>query len=82
MKRGLLLIVAITFVAGCGEAPKKKEPKKKLSRVEELHRKAKFTEAAGIVGYDGKAIHKNLDKMIKAREQHTTDFNKAVKDMQ
>lgn len=81
MKKVLLLITAVCFVAGCGETPKK-EPKKKLSRVEELHRKAKFTEAAGIVGYDGKAIHKNLDKMIKAREQQTTDLNKAVKDMQ
>lgn len=82
MKKILLLITAVCFATGCGETPKKKKPKKKLSRVEELHRKAKFTEAAGIVGYDGKAIHKNLDKMIKAREQHTTDFDKAVKDME
>lgn len=79
MKKLILVLTALTFLSGCGTTKKvTKKPKKKLTRVQELHRKAKFSEAAGIVGYDGKAIHKQLDKVIDLREKETKDLNDAL----
>ena len=82
MKKLFLVLTALTFLCGCGtKKVEKKEPIKKLTRVEELHRKAKFTEAAGIVGYDGKSIHKQLDKVIDLQEKDTKDLNNALKNI-
>lgn len=80
LKKTIVLMVVALAVAGCGGSPEvKKEPEKKpvLSKSDELRRKAKFTEAASLVGYDGKAINKNLNKIIDESE----NANKQLKEL-
>jgi PBP1b-binding outer membrane lipoprotein LpoB len=78
MKKLLITALAL-FITGCGGGEKvEKKPavkKKPLTKTEELKRKAKLTEAASMVGYDGKRIHKDLNKIIDANQ-------KSVKDME
>lgn len=72
MRKVFLILGVSLLITGCGSEPevKKAEPTKPLTKTEELKRKAKLTEAASIVGYDGKAIHKNLDKIIDENAKH------------
>lgn len=76
--------VALVIVAGCallcgcwGSTP---EPQKTdvpaaaartapANSVDELKRKADLTEAASLVGYDGKAIKEDLHKVIDAQQE-------------
>jgi uncharacterized protein YceK len=71
----LMLIVSGTFaICGCGSEPSADEQKKvegkkpaaakEMTKEEKLHKKARITEAASLVGYDGKKIRKDLDKFI------------------
>lgn len=73
IRKALLLAVSIICVCGCcaKEVPVKKEPEVKapLSKADELRQKAKIAEAASLVGYDGKAIHADLDKLIDNQEK-------------
>lgn len=46
----------------------------KLSDKEKLHNRAKLAEAATLVGYDGKQIRENLDKIIDANDAHKKMF--------
>lgn len=74
--RKLFLIIGLSlFVSGCGSEPEVKkiepaQPVKPLTKTEQLHQKAKFTEAASMVGYDGKDIHQKLDKIIDENAAH------------
>lgn len=74
MKRtfALMIVAAIVAATGCGGASEvKKEPEKKpvLSKSDQMRQKAKIAEAASLVGYDGKAIKENLNKMIDESER-------------
>ncbi len=64
------LFVPFFLLSGCGEAEKKPEPPKKvLSKTDQMRQKAKVAEAASLVGYDGKAIKENLNKIIDESEK-------------
>jgi PBP1b-binding outer membrane lipoprotein LpoB len=77
MKKLLITVLAL-FITGCGggEKVEKKPAKKKkpLTKTEELKRKAALTEAASMVGYDGKRIHKDLNKIIDANQKGMKDL--------
>lgn len=81
IKKSVLYIAVAIMFSGCGtsqEVKKEAEKKPVLSRTEEMHQKAKFTEAASLVGYDGKAIKQNLDQIIDqtaSAEQQLKDLN-------
>jgi hypothetical protein len=49
----------------------KAEPKAvaPLSKSDQMRQKAKVAEAASLIGYDGKAIRRDLDKIIDQHEQ-------------
>ena len=77
--------VALVLVAGCAlfcgcwgstPAPQKTdtpaaaaEKTVPMNSTEELRRKADLTEAASLVGYDGKAIKQDLHKVIDAQQE-------------
>ena len=76
--------VALVFVAGsallCGcwgsaptpqkaDAPAAAAKTAPANSVDELRRKADLTEAASLVGYDGKAIKQDLHKVIDAQQE-------------
>lgn len=68
-----ILITACALSAGCGSEPEVKkapvpEVKAPLSKSDELRQKANIAEAASLVGYDGKAIKENLNKIIDEQE--------------
>jgi len=64
------------FMSGCcgnqeaAPAPKI-EPKAvaPMSQADQMRQKAKVAEAASLIGYDGKAIKRDLDKIIDQHEQ-------------
>ncbi len=69
----LFLLPATVFLYGCGsgsETPKTAAPAvtnasgTAMSKTDELKEKAKIAEAASLVGYDGKAIREDLNKVI------------------
>lgn len=65
-----LLLASALFINGCGETEKKPEqPKPVLSKTDQMRQKAKLAEAASLVGYDGKAIKENLNKIIDDSEK-------------
>lgn len=86
MKKILLsaVILSLLLLNGCcnnssEESPQPKVNKpEKLSEKEKLHNKAKLAEAATLIGYDGKQIRQNLDKIIDANDEH----NKMLKGLE
>lgn len=74
----LVVIAGCAILCGCwGSAP---EPQKTdvpaavvktapANSTDELRRKADLTEAASLVGYDGKAIKEDLHKVIDAQQE-------------
>ncbi len=69
----LFLLPATLLMYGCGsgsETPKTATPTATtasgtaMSKTDELKQKAKVAEAASLVGYDGKAIREDLNKII------------------
>ena len=79
MKKLLLLCLVALVITGCGGSETKKEeqtkveekkPAKPMTETEKLKQKAKVSEAASIVGYDGKKIHKQLDQIIDQSAEH------------
>lgn len=71
----VLLLICAALSTGCGSEPKKAEPAPKaetakpMSEADKLRQKAKIAEAASLIGYDGKDLHKKLDKIIDENEQ-------------
>lgn len=64
------LMVVSSLMIGCGGSEKKIEPPKpELSKTDQMRQKAKLAEAASLVGYDGKAIKDNLNKIIDESER-------------
>ncbi len=80
----LIILFALTLITGCGseKAPEKTEaaktPKKPMTKMEKLKKKAEFTKAASMVGYDGKQINKDLNKFLDATQKQNDDFKKAL----
>jgi outer membrane murein-binding lipoprotein Lpp len=76
MPKALVVLCCSLMLVGCGggesEVKKNKtaSPTKSLTKTEQLHNKAKVAEAAGIVGYDGKQIREDLDKIIDQNAEH------------
>ncbi|MGM0600872.1 MAG: hypothetical protein ACQETH_13765 [Candidatus Rifleibacteriota bacterium] len=79
MKKLLLLCLAALVITGCGGSEPAKEkqtkvedkkPVKPMTKTEKLKQKAKVSEAASIIGYDGKKIHKELDQIIDQSAEH------------
>lgn len=74
----LFLMTAILLSGCCSNreaAPEppavKLEPKAvvPLSKADQMRQKAKIAEAADLIGYDGKAIRRDLNKIIDQHEQ-------------
>ncbi len=85
----LFIIFGILFLVGCGNnGNTNNQPKTNSQNVstpsnkgevdyDNLREKAKVSEAASLVGYDGKAIKNNLNKIIDENEK----MNKEYKDL-
>ncbi len=72
----LLFLMSAILLGGCcsnqAAAPAPKvEPKAAapMSQADQRRQKAKVAEAATLIGYDGKAIRRDLDKIIDQQEQ-------------
>jgi len=72
----LIFLISATFAGGCCSKQEavpqpKAEPKAvaPLSKSDQLRQKAKIAEAADLIGYDGKAIKRDLNKIIDQQEQ-------------
>jgi hypothetical protein len=81
----LIILLALSLITGCGseKAPEKTEAakaeeKKPLTKIEKLRKKAEFTKAASMVGYDGKQINKDLNKILDAAENQNKDLQKTL----
>ncbi|EKD83443.1 MAG: hypothetical protein ACD_39C00675G0003 [uncultured bacterium] len=73
-----MIIASACLLVGCCAGPDsakpaqpevKSEVKAPLSKTDQLRQKAKIAEAASLVGYDGKAINRDLNKIIDQQEQ-------------
>lgn len=72
----VIFLISAISVGGCcsrqeaAPAPKA-EPKAvaPLSKADQMRQKAKVAEAASLIGYDGKAIRRDLNKIIDQQEQ-------------
>ncbi len=66
MKKTMFLLPIALMLWGCGSSEPVKKTAPKLTKTEELKRKANVAEAASLVGYDGKKIKQDLNKIIDA----------------
>ena len=82
MRKMLIVLAATLLVAGCGKEAEKPKVQAPETRAETLHRKARAARMGDLVGYDGKQIQKNLDKVIDANEAHVKELEKARQDLQ
>jgi len=70
-----MFVVAVVacMLTGCCAGPKPVQPKVEvkapLSKSDQLRQKAKIAEAASLIGYDGKAIKRDLNKFIDQQEE-------------
>jgi hypothetical protein len=72
----LIFLISAMLTGGCCSKQEavsvpKTEPKANapLSKADQLRQKAKVAEAANLIGYDGKAIRRDLNKIIDQQEQ-------------
>lgn len=72
-----MIMVSACLLSGCCAGPDaakpvkpevKSEIKAPLSKSDQMRQKAKIAEAASLIGYDGKAINRDLNKIIDAQE--------------
>ena len=69
-----VLTVVVCLINGCCAGPEAAKPvppkvEAPLSKSDQLRQKAKIAEAASLVGYDGKAIKRDLNKIIDQQEE-------------
>ncbi|OGK08855.1 MAG: hypothetical protein A2W80_06375 [Candidatus Riflebacteria bacterium GWC2_50_8] len=73
-----MVMVSACLLAGCCARPDaakpvqpevKSEIKAPLSKSDQMRQKAKIAEAASLIGYDGKAINRDLNKIIDEQER-------------
>ena len=75
MRNIAILIVAATLIAGCGQEPAKPQVASPTETPEEaLHRKARAAQMGDLVGYDGKKLQKDLDKIIDNSSKRAKDL--------
>lgn len=83
-----ILFITLLIAPGCGSEPEKipskvpkvsknsvSVPKTDAEKIKELRKKANIAEAASIIGYDGKAIKRDLNKLIDKHEDNIGKFN-------
>ena len=70
------VVLAIFLFVGCKEKPKAIDPKGK----DEARQSTKTLEAADLVGYDGKLLRKNTDRVLDANDKHNQDIRKTLDD--
>ncbi|HAE37360.1 MAG TPA: hypothetical protein DCG57_01840 [Candidatus Riflebacteria bacterium] len=73
-----MIIASVCLLTGCcagTDAAKPTQPevkseiKQPLSQSDQMRQKAKVAEAASLIGYDGKAINRDLNKIIDEQER-------------
>ena len=74
MKNGIIMLCTIAFLAGCSSSSQTQSGEKYQGREE-----TKKLEGASAVGYDGKAIRKNVDNTLNKNDDHNQDLDKAIK---
>jgi hypothetical protein len=74
MKNGIIMLCTIAFLAGCTSSSQPQSGEKYKGRDE-----TKKLEGASAVGYDGKAIRKNVDNTLNKNDDHNQDLDKALK---
>ena len=74
MKNGIIMLCTIAFLAGCSSSNQPQSGEKYQGRGE-----TKKLEGASAVGYDGKAIRKNVDNTLNKNDGHNQDLDKAIK---
>ena len=76
MKLVTPVVLALFLFVGCGEKPRAVEAKDK----DEARQSTKALEAADLVGYDGKRIRKNTDRILDANDKRNQDIQKTLDD--
>jgi len=75
--------LGLWVITGCCAGPEASRPVEEkqgeiasapMSQSDKLRQKAKIAEAASMVGYDGKAIRRDLDKIIDQQEAAAKQF--------
>jgi hypothetical protein len=75
MKNGIIMLCTIyAFLVGCSSSSQPQSREKSEGREE-----TKKLEGASAVGYDGKAIRKNVDNTLNKNDDHYLDLDKAMK---
>jgi hypothetical protein len=76
MRIGIIMLCTIAFLVGCSSSsqPQSGEKEKYQGREE-----TKKLEGASAVGYDGKAIRKNVDNTLNRTDDHNQELDKALK---
>jgi hypothetical protein len=74
MKNKIIMLCTIALLAGCSSSSQPQSGEKSQGREE-----TKKLEGASAVGYDGKAIRKNVDNTLNRTDDHNQELDKALK---
>jgi uncharacterized protein YceK len=74
MKNKIIMLCTIALLAGCSSSSQPQSGEKYQGREE-----TKKLEGASAVGYDGKAIRKNVDNTLNRNDDHNQELDKALK---
>ncbi len=75
MKNWLVMLCILAPLAGCNPSSQPPQSGDEYKGREET----KKLEGASAVGYDGKAIRKNVDNTLNKNDDHNKDMDKAIK---
>ena len=74
MKNKLIMLWTIAFLAGCNSSSQPQGGEKSQGREE-----TKKLEGASAVGYDGKAVRKNVDNTLDKNDDRNQELDKVLK---
>lgn len=81
MKTPIILLCGGLFLSACGQKPAEQaqptEPTKQ-AEAKKTPKKTDILRGADLVGYDGKALKKKVEKIQGAHEKHQEELQKAM----
>jgi hypothetical protein len=72
--RMLMICALAALLTGCSSSNQPKSPEKSAGRSD-----TRVLEGASAVGYDGKAIRKNVDDALRKTDDRTSELDKELK---